>query len=48
VGLAREIEIHEVPGNHDTMLTEPNVSVLARRLSECLARAQQSSSGANQ
>jgi amino acid adenylation domain-containing protein len=39
VGLAREVEIHEVPGNHDTMLTEPNVLVLARELSECLQRA---------
>ena len=40
VGLAREIEVHEVPGNHDTMLSEPNVSALAARLSECLERAQ--------
>jgi amino acid adenylation domain-containing protein len=40
VGLAREIEIHEVPGNHDTMLTEPNVSSLAERLNECLLHAQ--------
>jgi thioesterase domain-containing protein len=40
VGLAREIEVHEVPGNHDTMLTEPNVTALAQRLNECLVRAQ--------
>lgn len=40
VGLAREVEIHEVPGNHDTMLTEPNVSALARKLSRCLEAAQ--------
>ena len=40
VGLAREIEVHEVPGNHDTMLTEPNVTALAQRLNECLIRAQ--------
>jgi thioesterase domain-containing protein len=40
VGLAREIEVHEVPGNHDTMLTEPNVSALAQQLTECLMRAQ--------
>jgi hypothetical protein len=39
VGLAREIEIVEVPGNHDTMLFEPNVSVLASRLNEVLERA---------
>jgi len=41
VGLADEIEIHEVPGNHDTMLTEPNVQMLARKLDECLRRAQE-------
>ncbi|MGZ8937597.1 MAG: amino acid adenylation domain-containing protein [Limisphaerales bacterium] len=40
VGLAREIEVHEVPGNHDTMLTEPNVHALAQRLNDCLLRAQ--------
>jgi amino acid adenylation domain-containing protein len=40
VGLAREIEVHEVPGDHDTMLTEPNVSALAQRLTDCLLRAQ--------
>ena len=40
VGLAREIEIHEVPGNHDTMLTEPNVSSLAQCLNDCLLLAQ--------
>jgi aspartate racemase len=39
VGLAKEIEIVEVPGNHDTMLFEPNVSVLARRLNACLEAA---------
>lgn len=43
VGLAREIEVHEVPGDHDTMLTEPNVSALAHRLTDCLLRAQQTS-----
>jgi amino acid adenylation domain-containing protein len=40
IGLAREIEIHEVPGNHDTMLTEPNVAALARLLNNSLLRAQ--------
>jgi aspartate racemase len=40
VGLARHIEVYEVPGNHDTMLTEPNVSALAQQLNECLLRAQ--------
>jgi amino acid adenylation domain-containing protein len=42
VGLARTIEIHDVPGNHDTMLTEPNVSALAQRLNDCLLRTQPS------
>lgn len=46
VGLAREVEIHEVPGNHDTMLTEPNVSALARKLAECLEAAPKSEGGA--
>jgi len=31
-----KIEVHEVPGNHLTMMREPNVSVLAERLAECL------------
>lgn len=39
-GLAREIEIHPVPGNHDTMLTEPHVATLARELKRCLTEAQ--------
>lgn len=42
IGLAREIEIREVPGNHDTMLFEPNVSVLAQELNSALQAAQQS------
>ncbi len=41
IGLADEIEIHEVPGNHDTMLTEPNVRMLAQKLDESLRRAQE-------
>ena len=40
VGLAREIAVHEVPGNHDTMLTEPNVTALAQQLNQCLLRTQ--------
>jgi len=39
VGLAKKIEIVEVPGNHDTMLFEPNVSVLAERLNAALQAA---------
>jgi thioesterase domain-containing protein len=40
-GLAGDIEIHVVPGDHDTMLMEPNVAVLARTLDACLRRLQQ-------
>ncbi|MDX1952010.1 MAG: amino acid adenylation domain-containing protein [Verrucomicrobiota bacterium] len=39
VGLAREIEIHSVPGNHDTMLSEPHVRALAAEFQRCLAAA---------
>jgi thioesterase domain-containing protein len=39
-GLAGEIEIHLVPGNHDTMLAEPHAAVLAGKLLDCLWRAQ--------
>jgi thioesterase domain-containing protein/acyl carrier protein len=39
-GLAEEIEVHTVPGKHDTMLMEPNVSALARKLEESLRQAQ--------
>jgi thioesterase domain-containing protein len=39
VGLAKKVEIVEVPGNHDTMLFEPNVSVLAERLNAALHSA---------
>ena len=40
VGLAAEIEINEVPGNHDSMLAEPNVATLARQLDARLRFAQ--------
>ncbi|HEY0093057.1 MAG TPA: hypothetical protein VGB96_01980, partial [Archangium sp.] len=37
IGLARGgIEIHEVPGNHLTMMAEPHVPHLAKRLQESL------------
>jgi thioesterase domain-containing protein len=41
VGLADEIETHTVPGDHDSMLTEPNVAVLAQKLDAALRRAQE-------
>jgi thioesterase domain-containing protein len=40
VGLAKEIEINMVPGAHDTMLAEPNVSGLARKVADAIERAQ--------
>ncbi|MHC5210620.1 MAG: type I polyketide synthase [Planctomycetota bacterium] len=33
---ARNVDVHEVPGDHDSMVLEPNVRVLAARLRECL------------
>ncbi len=35
---ARGLEVHDVPGNHLTMLQEPHVRVLAKKLSDCLNR----------
>ncbi len=34
--LAGGLEIHEVPGNHDSMWSQPNVQVLAEKLNACL------------
>jgi amino acid adenylation domain-containing protein len=34
------LEIHEVPGDHLTMLDEPHVRAVAERLSECLHKTQ--------
>ena len=39
------LEVHKVPGNHsfaDSLLSEPNVRVLAEKLKACLDRAQKS------
>lgn len=36
-GLADDIEIYEVAGNHDTMLAEPNVSSLANAIQKVLS-----------
>ena len=35
------IEIHDVPGYHDTLLREPHVRILVERLRMCLDRSQQ-------
>jgi amino acid adenylation domain-containing protein len=32
------VEVHEVPGNHNTMLHEPHVVALAARLKECIEK----------
>jgi amino acid adenylation domain-containing protein len=37
---AEPVEIHVVPGDHVTMMTEPHVHVLAEQLRACLDRAQ--------
>ena len=36
LGWSQELEVYDVPGNHLTMMREPNVSVLAQRLAEYL------------
>ncbi|HYN85680.1 MAG TPA: amino acid adenylation domain-containing protein [Pyrinomonadaceae bacterium] len=41
------VEIHRVPGNHQTMGLEPNVSALAAELKACLERAQGEASAAS-
>ena len=33
---AARVDVHEVPGDHDSMVLEPNVRVLANRLRQCL------------
>jgi thioesterase domain-containing protein len=33
---ARELEVHSIPGRHDTLREEPYVVVLAEKLKECL------------
>ena len=38
---AAEIEIFEMPGNHDSMVLEPNVRVMAAQLHRSLARAEE-------
>ena len=38
--LATRLEVHEVPGYHDSIFLEPHVETLANRLSDCLYEAQ--------
>jgi thioesterase domain-containing protein len=35
------MELHEIPGNHLNIIKEPHVGVLAKKLNDCLQRAQQ-------
>ncbi|MDP6538814.1 MAG: SDR family NAD(P)-dependent oxidoreductase [Planctomycetota bacterium] len=37
---APRVDVHEVPGDHDSMVLEPNVRALAARLQACIAAAQ--------
>jgi thioesterase domain-containing protein len=38
--MSAPVEVHEVPGDHYTMLAQPHVAVLAARLRDGLRRAQ--------
>lgn len=42
--LSRPVEIHAIPGDHVTMITEPNVSLLAERIRSVLGTGQKVSS----
>ena len=37
---APELEVIEVPGDHDSMVLEPNVRVMAAKLKAVIARAE--------
>jgi thioesterase domain-containing protein/acyl carrier protein len=37
--LGRSVDVHFVPGQHHTMVKEPNIQVLAARLRDCISRA---------
>lgn len=39
---ADRVDVHEVPGDHDSMVLEPNVRVLAQKLRACLTAAEAS------
>ncbi len=43
-GFAGDLVVHEVPGDHDSMVLEPNVRVVAARIVEVLAAAESSAS----
>jgi thioesterase domain-containing protein len=35
-----KLRVFEVPGDHDSMVLEPNVRVLARQMKDCIAAAE--------
>jgi acyl transferase domain-containing protein/thioesterase domain-containing protein len=37
---AASVQVHEVPGDHDSMVLEPNVRVVAARLRACIQKAE--------
>jgi thioesterase domain-containing protein len=39
--IAGGLEIQDIPGNHTTMFSEPNVETLVERLRGCLEKAQE-------
>ena len=36
----RDIEVYEMPGDHDSMVLEPNVRVMAEQLRACIDEAE--------
>ena len=43
-----QVEVHEVPGDHDSMVLEPNVRVLASLMKEAIVDAEAASQGNGQ
>lgn len=46
-GHLSDLEVFEVPGDHDSMVLEPNVRVLAARLRRCIEAAEAGATGAD-
>jgi len=42
-----DLVVHEVPGDHDSMVLEPNVRVLAAKLRQCIDKAEMESEAAD-
>jgi thioesterase domain-containing protein len=42
---ALKVDVFETPGDHDSMVLEPNVRILAARLRECLDQAEARTAG---